>query len=285
MKINISIIVAALLATSAAMAAPYEFFPFDNGVGRGKPEWTPDHQAETLKALGYDGISYNFTTPEALAAWQKAMDARGLKIYSLYVYTDIGKAAGYPANLENALRLLEGRDTVLWITILGAKGKGERAARDNEAVKLIQDVCALAKKYNVRVAVYGHINHYIETAEDSLRVVEKAGCDNLGASFNLCHDLMYGNANRLGEIIKKTAPKLMRVSISGADLASKKHILRLDQGDLDVAGVVKILKENGYKGPVGLQCFGVPGDVEENLKADMDAWKKITATLENKENK
>ena len=90
---------------------------------------------------------------------------------------------------------------------------------------------------------------------------------------------MHGNGGRLEEIIKKTAPKLMRVSISGADLPSKKYILRLDQGGLDVVGVVKALKDNGYKGPVGLQCYMVPGDVEENLKADIEAWKKITAKV------
>jgi sugar phosphate isomerase/epimerase len=75
-----------------------------------------------------------------------------------------------------------------------------------------------------------------------------------------------GNQDRLGEIIQKTAPKLLRVSINGADLTTKKPILRLDQGDLDVAGVIKALKDKGYKGPVGLQCYQVPGDVEANRR-------------------
>ena len=63
-----------LLASAAgAFAARPEFFVFDNGVGRGS--WTPDQQAQTLKELGYDGISYNYTTPEDLARWQKAFAA------------------------------------------------------------------------------------------------------------------------------------------------------------------------------------------------------------------
>ena len=284
MKTILSTLAALLLASGATMATPYEFFPFDSGVGRGKPEWTPDRQAETLKKLGYDGIGYNFTTPEALAQWVKAMDARGLKIYNLYVGTTLGKKPAFPGSLEEGLRLVKGRDTVVWINMYRPVENGKPKAIqpgecDDEAVAIIRDVCALAKKYDLRVAVYGHFNLYIETAEDSLRVVEKAGCDNLGASFNLCHELMHGNGGRLEEIIKKTAPKLMRVSISGADLPSKKYILRLDQGGLDVVGVVKALKDNGYKGPVGLQCYMVPGDVEENLKADIEAWKKITAKV------
>ena len=58
------------------------------------------------------------------------------------------------------------------------------------------------------------------------------------------------------------------------------HILRLDQGDFDVAGFLRKLRAAGYGGPVGLQCYGVKGDVEENLKANMAAWRKIAAQLE-----
>ena len=278
-KILFATLSAVLLGVSAAVAAP-EFFPFDNGVGRGKPEWTPDRQAETLKTLGYDGIGYNFSTLEALASLQKSMDARGLKIYSLYFHTELGKERGYTKDLEKAAQLLQGRETVMWIAILRPKGvvleKGAaRDALDADAVKLIREICAVAKKYNVQVVAYGHATFYIETAEDTVRLVEKAGCDNLAASFNLCHELMSGNGNRLEEIIKKTASKLKVVSINGADLASPRKILRLDQGSLDVAGVVKAFTDNGYKGPIGLQCYSVPGDVDENLKANIEAWKKI----------
>ena len=82
----------ALLLSSAggAFAARPEFFVFDNGVGRGS--WTPAQQAHTLKELGYDGISYNYTTPEDLARWQKHFAAAGLKIYGLYVHTYIDRA-------------------------------------------------------------------------------------------------------------------------------------------------------------------------------------------------
>jgi len=283
MKLLFSTLCAALLVCKA-VAAPFEFFPFDSGVGRGKPEWTPDRQADTLKKLGYDGIGYNYTTPEALAAWQKAMDARGLKIYSIYLYTMLGKTPAYPANLEAGMRILEGRDTVIWITIFRPKENGKEKAvkpgeMDDEAVKIVQEVCAMAKKHHLQVALYGHKNLYIETAEDGVRVVEKANCDNLGASFNLCHELMHGNEKRLHEIIRKCAPHLTKVSVNGADLATKRYVLRLDQGDFDVAGIVRTLKDSGYKGTVGLQCYMVPGEVEENLKADMDAWRKIVAKV------
>jgi hypothetical protein len=66
------------------------------------------------------------------------------------------------------------------------------------------------------------------------------------------------------------------VTINGVDVKNKECLLRLDQGDFDVAGWVRKLQAVGYKGPVGLQCFSVKGDVTENLKADLAAWRKLT---------
>jgi sugar phosphate isomerase/epimerase len=279
---------AAVLLAGTAVAAPYEFFPFDSGVGRDKPEWTPDRQASILKELGYSGIGYNYKGAAKLAEWQKAFDDKGLKIFSLYVYANLGQN---PPKLDDALTLLKGRDTLIWLTIPKPKQEGTpapgaspaRDSRDEEAVQLIRKVCAEAKQYGINVVLYGHRFFYIETAEDALRLMNKAGCDNLFISMNLCHELASGNAERLGEIVKKCAPSLRLVSINGADTseyAIPKSILRLDQGNFDVAAFVKSLKDNGYKGPIGLQCFQVPGDVEENLKADIGAWKKISAKVE-----
>ena len=282
MKSILATVAFMLLAASATMAAPFEFFPFDSGVGRGKPEWTPDRQAEILKELGFDGIGYNYVNPAKLAEWLKALDARGRKLYSIYVASTVGKPA---PNLEEALKLLQGRDTIIWLNVARPKNAGDKTAPevapgslDNETVELVRSVCAQAKKYGVKVALYGHFNLYIETAEDGLRIFQKAGCDNLGISMNLCHELSYGNQGRLTEIINKCVPHLMLVSVNGADTA-KKSILRLDQGDFDVASVIKDLKAAGYKGPVGLQCYMVPGEVRENLTADIGAWKKIVAKV------
>jgi sugar phosphate isomerase/epimerase len=71
----------------------------------------------------------------------------------------------------------------------------------------------------------------------------------------------------------------MLVSVNGVDVARKQHILRLDQGNFDVAGFLKKLQTAGYRGPVGLQCYGLKGDAEENLKASIAVWRKINGHL------
>ena len=129
-------------AFAEASAPRPEFFVFDNGVGRGS--WTPEQQAQTLKELGYDGISYNYTTPEDLARWQKAFAAVGLKIYGLYLYTYIDRPEAFDPRLPEAVAMLKGTPTTLWITV--QKPKSASADDEAKAVAVVQRVADLAKR-------------------------------------------------------------------------------------------------------------------------------------------
>lgn len=273
-----SVMVAVLLLVSCltADAARPEFFVFDNGVGRGS--WTPTQQAETLKALGYDGISYNYTTPADLAAWQKAFGAVGLKIYGLYVHTKVDRPDEFAPGLPEAVAMLKGTDTVLWITVQ----KGQAPGPDDEAnaVRAVQKVADLAATHGVQVALYGHANFYVEHALDSARIVEKAQRPNLGATINLCHEYMSNVGDRLDAAVQAVARKATRVSINGVDLQTKNYITRLDQGDFDLVAYLAKLQAAGYRGPIGLQAYNVPGDVRENLAANIATWRRIAAQLE-----
>jgi sugar phosphate isomerase/epimerase len=261
------------------MAAPAwarpEFFVFDNGVGRGT--WTPEQQARTLKDLGYDGISYNYTTPEDLARWQQAFAAVGLKIYGLYVHTYVDTPAPYDARLPDAIKMLKGTPTVLWITVQKPKAPGDHEAR---AVQIVQQVADLAREQGVQVALYGHAGFLVEHARDSARVVAKANRPNLGATINLCHEYMSGVGPDIETAVTAVAPKATRVSINGVDLASKTYITRLDQGDFDLVPYLVRLRRAGYDGPIGLQAYNVPGDTRENLAANIATWRRIATQVE-----
>ena len=264
----------ALLISASALGAVPEFFALDNGVGRGS--WAPEQQARTLRELGYDGIGYNYTKPADLAAWQKAFKNQGLKIYSLYVYTFIDKPQHYDPAFKEAIKMLKGTDTVIWMTLRETALKGDY---DAEAVKLVQEIADLAQASGVRVALYGHAGFYVATANDAVRIVKLANRPNVGASINLCHEFITKNGDRLDETLKNAAPCLALVTINGVDAKHKKYILRLDEGDYDQVAWIEQLQAIGYKGPVGLQCYSVKGDVTENLKADIAAWRKITNQL------
>ena len=86
-------------------------------------------------------------------------------------------------------------------------------------------------------------------------------------------------------LLEAAMPYLFAVSINGADHAADiragkgKMILPLDSGTFDIQAFLKTLKDLGYTGPVGLQCYGLGGDAREHLSRSIAAWRKLGERL------
>lgn len=254
----------------AAPSSPRLFFAFDNGVGR-QAGWAPERQAATLARLGYEGIGY--TGVDNLAARQAAFRTAGLRIVNVYVGCKVDAPEAYSPALVTALPLLRESDTIVWLTVQG------RAPDDARAVAIVREIGTAAARSGVRVALYPHKGFHVATAEDALRVVRQVALPNVGLTFNLAHELAAGHADRVEATLTTCAPHLMLVSINGADHAGgwKELIQPLDAGAFDLRRVLRTLDTIGYRGPVGLQCFAIPGEPEALLTRSIGAWRKLTA--------
>lgn len=268
-------------ADDATQSKPkWPFFAFDNGTSRG--EVPLKQQARMLKELGYDGIG--FSGAEQIPEMLKALDDQGLKMFSIYVgaCVDPGKPP-YDPGLKTAIEQLKGRDTLIWLSVTG--GKPSSDAADDRAVAVLREIADMAAASDLRVALYPHVDFYVERVEDGLRLVKKVDRKNLGVSFNLCHFLKLDNEKNLKLRLKEAMPYLFIVSINGTDggdtntLSWNRLIQTLDRGSFDVGRMLKTLKQSGYTGPVGLQCYNVPGDPRENLTRSMSAWRKLNASV------
>lgn len=264
---------------SGAEARPvWPFFAFDNGTGGQAVPF--GQQVKMLKELGYDGIAYSGT--RRIAEMLEALDGQGLKMLSIYVGANVDPgAARYDAGLPLAIEQLKGRDVQIWLFVLG-KGPASEAA-DQRAVAIVREVADLAESAGLRVALYPHVGFYVATVHDALRVVQKAGRKNVGLCFNLCHFLRLEDAEYLEKRLAEARPHLFCVNINGADsgppgqLGWDRLIQTLDRGSFDVGRVLITLKRLDYRGPVGLQCYAIPGDRRDNLRRSIEAWRKLTA--------
>jgi sugar phosphate isomerase/epimerase len=259
-----------LLTTAPVMGNP--FFAFDNGVGRNLA-WPPAKQAAVLKQLGYDGIGYTGT--ENLAERRKAFAEQGLRIFNLYVACFVDQPVNYDPQLKEAIRQLKDTGVDLWLTVQG------KAPDDAAAVRVVREIADDAAAAGVRVALYPHKGFFVATADDALRILHQVDRPNLGVTINLCHELAAGNADRMDGIVKSCAPHLFLVSINGADRTGgwSELIRPLGEGKFDVDGFLKSLGAAGYKGPVGLQCYQIPGAPEDHLKKSIANWKAISGLL------
>ena len=270
----ITILLLSTTLNAFSAEAPLEFFAFDNGTGRGTV--SPEDQAAMLKELGYAGIGYTGAggIPEMLAA----LDKHDLKMHSIYVGASLGPdGPAFDAQLKEGIAALKGRETIIWLTIIGSAPNAH-----GQAVEVVRQVADLAEAAGLRVALYPHAGFHVAKVEDALRIVKAVDRKNVGASLNLCHWLKLDDERNMAALIKEAAPHLFLVSINGADSGDTQQmgwdrlIQTLDRGSFDVGPFLDTLKRAGYKGPVGLQCYAVKGDMRDNLKRSMDAWKEMT---------
>jgi sugar phosphate isomerase/epimerase len=240
-------------------------------------------QATLLKELGYDGMGHLWL--DNLAERLRTLDAVGLKLFQVYLRADIGSDAkqAYDPRLKDVLPLLKGRDTMLAVLVAG--GKPSDQTSDPRAVALLRELAELAQPHGVKVALYPHVGNWLERVEDALRVTQKVDRSNVGVMFNLCHWLKVDDEENLKPLLQRAQPHLFAVSLNGCDRAATlragtgQWITSLDEGNFDMPGLLRALKELGYRGPIGLQCWGIPGDAREHLARSMTAWRELQRRL------
>jgi sugar phosphate isomerase/epimerase len=257
-----------ILAANVAKATESDsfqppFYAFENGVRFGSFE----NEAQTLKQLGYDGISQVHTGGAKLAERIAAYEKVGLQVLSVYLnVNDTPIAAEQVKPLENRGALIE-------LTIQKMTPK---------TVEAVRQTTAMAAELNIRVALYPHHGFAVATMPQAMELINKVDHSNLGVMFNLCHFLKGEKADDLETVLENAGSRLFAVSTSGANVGGAgwgELIQRLDQGDFPQDRLFRKLEKLDFQGPVALQCYGVQGDKHMNLERSIAAWQKILKEL------
>jgi sugar phosphate isomerase/epimerase len=257
----------------------WPFFAFDNGVGRDKG-WTPDQQATLLAELGYDGIGY--TGLENLETRLTAMDAHGLKVFSIYEQFSLENPEPIPAERLVKFKQLKGTGAILWLTVNGYRS-------EVVAINWFRKVAGNAAQYGMKVAIYPHDDTYVDTGEHALKLAKIVDRPNFGMSINVCHELKAGKGGSLIPLIHAAGEKLLVVSVNGADdLTDPRNeknwdrlIQPLGRGNFNLVPFFNSLRESGYEGPIGLQCFRIQGEIRDVLSESRATWSSLLSSLSN----
>jgi len=265
-------------------AGPNPFFAMDTATRDAKHK-TDKEQLQMLRELGYAGIGD--TGCNGLAEMLEELDENGLRLFTVYlgVNIDTGQQK-YDSKLKEAIKVLKGRNTILWLFVRSNKLKPSSPEGDLRAVEIIREIADMAAESGVRVALYPHTGFWVERVEDAIRVAKKVDRKNVGVTFNLCHWLKVDDEKNMKSLITSAMPHLFLVSINGADSGGKdwKQLIQtLDRGSFNILRFLKVLKKSGYTGPIGLQGYGIGGDAYENLKRSMNAWRKLSEKMAVKE--
>lgn len=272
---------AALCGTARGEGLANPFYAMDTGTDSAR--LSAEAQAAMVKELGFSGIDIVYGNIDKVKATEAAVDKAGIKLVSVYfpVFIEKGQATD-TAKLKELCETLKGRDTIIMLALNSKSYKPSSTEGDAQALELLRQASEMAGAGGVRVAIYPHFSSWVERVDHATRLVKEVDRKNVGVVFNLCHFLKTDGTN-LEEKIKGAMPVLFAVTICGADKSGReekgwsKLIMTLDQGDYDVAGFLAEFIKLGYKGPIGLQHYGIKGDARENLGHSMAGWRKVSA--------
>jgi sugar phosphate isomerase/epimerase len=234
---------------------------------------SPEQQAGFAREYGFEGTVFDHA--RLISERLRAMDDAHLQLFFLWLTVDISHGQiKYEPEMEAAIEALQGRGTIIWVAI-----QGDEAGAEERTIQAVDRISDLASRSNLRVALYPHYGFYLARFRDVVRVAERVGRSNVGVTFNLCHELRSGFDPEFPQLLDKAIPRLYGVTINGADRQGRDWntlIQPLGSGDYDVTGLVRTIAKAGYRGPFGIQCYGLKGDPGVYLKQSMTAWRVVS---------
>jgi sugar phosphate isomerase/epimerase len=254
------------------------FYCFNNGV-RTLPNAPVgfEAQAALVKRLGYDGLAGH--TEDTYYELRTAMDEVGLEMPEMYIAMNIvdGKIT-YHQDLKNILEHSKDRDLLVALHLHADGFMGGRSEGDKLFVEGIQELSDFAAPLNIDIAIYPHVNFYCETVEHAIALAERISRKNAGITLNFCHLLKVEGDQDWEAKAVAALPKIFMISINGADSGNTKEmdwdrlIQPLGEGSFDTYELVKLVKDKGYDGKFGLQCYNIRQDCEVALTKSIQTW-------------
>lgn len=255
------------------------FYCFNNGVRTlpNAPTGT-DAQVALVKRLGFDGLAGHGV--DGYYELREALDKVGFEMPEIYIAMNIvdGKIS-YHEGLRNILKHSKDRDLLVTLHLHADEFMDHKTRGDELFVDGIRELADFAAPLNVDIAIYPHVNLYCETLGHAMNLAGQINRKNVGITLNLCHLLKVEGEQGWEEKALAALPHLFMLSINGADAGITKEmdwdrlIQPLGEGSFDTYSLVKLLKDNGYDGKFGLQCYNIQQDCEVALTKSINTWK------------
>jgi len=275
-------LILSVLAMAMAMAAPARAAdPADVFRAENLDAWCivpfdakkrgPEERAQMLKELGLKRLAYDYREEHVptFDAEVEAMKRHGIELTAWW----------FPGALNAEARLIleviaRHRITPqLWLTGGGETPKdaaGQAALVEAEAAR-IRPIAEAAEAVGCKVALYNHGGWFGEP-ENQLAIIERLardGVKNVGIVYNFHHG--HPHLGRFAALWQLMMPHLLAVNLNGMEVDGDQRgrkILHLGEGDQEL-GMMRIIRDSGWQGPVGILDHLPETDSGETLKKNL----------------
>jgi sugar phosphate isomerase/epimerase len=254
-----------------------KFYAMDTGFFHELGDYPLPVRCEMLKELGFDGTyltlwDFKAQSWKDLEAIGEESSRHGLEVTGIYTMLDLDDTGERDRILQFVPSLPPG--CALEIAIKSSRdtfGKSSDAG-DDRALRLLEPLLKAVDPKRNRISLYAHINLWLERHQDAMRLIRKSGHPALGWVFSAYH-WYASQEGQLFALLDEGIPHLHRVNMCGSRrIAEGNYTLEpIHSGTLDLPVIFGQIVKRGFAGPVGIQGFGVGGDVYENLKRGLSA--------------
>ena len=259
-----------------------ELFAFQTGFANADSK-DPDYLVNLVRQSGFDGVE--LMGLPAVESFMPALRTGNLKLHSIYLKLDLDHDQPFDPNLLSLLQKYPGEIHYLWFHVHSDRFRRSDPAGDPRCTEVLRQLSDLVQPFNVKIGIYHHVGLWVERFSDGVRVARRVDRPNVGAVFNLCHYLKTVGPNNLENELSDAFPFVILVSVNGADngdtisMGWNQLIQPLDQGTFDVRRVLRVLRDNDYRGPIGLQGFAIQQKPEEFFPNSVTRFRKMLTEL------
>lgn len=227
---------------------------------------SPTERLEMLKRLGIKRVAYDGMA-EQLPYMEQELELykkHGIELVAFWQFN--------PKSLDLVKRL--GLKPQLWVDM--PERGGDQTAKVESAVKILEPLARQAKKAGCTLALYNHGAGWRYEPENQAQVIEllkTRGVDNVG----ICYCLFHGH-HRLKDrkdfaaMFEKMKPYLWSLNLDFKIGASA-----------DEVAIYRIIRDSGWRGPVGIIGHDRNKDVEPTLRAALEGLKAVAEKLGDRE--
>ncbi|KJD35741.1 hypothetical protein PW52_08355 [Tamlana sedimentorum] len=242
---------------------------------------TPTQRINMLKEFGLKKYGYNRGTADFTSMTEefKLAKQNNIEITSVFLWLNakrdtIGKLSEANTMLLNGLNNAPFKPAI-WVSFSDNFFKDLNQQQSVErAVNMIRYIKQKADALGCKLALYNH-DGWFGNPLNQLEILDVLNGDSISIVYNFHHALEH--LQQFPSIAKKIAPHLSYVNLNGVKKEGP-QILPIGAGDYEL-NMIKVLLNEGYKGPWGILGHIKTEDVQQVLNNNLNGLKLINQQL------
>jgi sugar phosphate isomerase/epimerase len=262
----------------------HDLFGMDVGFYSSLGNYGLDARCAMLAELGYDSTNLTLWSE---TAWRDLEDLsatahrHGLDVASVNVTVDVSASLhdSTTARVLDLIRAAEGLGTIE----LALDGEDLPAGSDKAALSFMDAAITAAGGSKADLSLYPHSGYWLSRPSDAVRMCEMLECPSVGVTFSSFHWYASSPRESLIDSLAAARRHVRLVNTCGSRRVSGQYfpasIEPVGDGEFDTFAFLGVLREVGYRGPIGILAYGLGGDAYAYFRRSRDAIRDIEKRL------